>query len=121
MTKKLDLETMTGEKEQDQYIINDNREVNDELSMVVINELFNKKNRKTMSRIKVEQVPIITKLFLYSDTFKTKFSRNLANHMLDLNVSIFGLGRKESVQMIQQRNMFGMEQEQPKRSKDIFR
>jgi hypothetical protein len=121
--KKLELNDMTNQEDPyNQFVNNDNREPNDELSLLVVKEIFDKKNRKTMSRIKFEQVSIIAKLFLYGETFGCKFTNKLANHMLDLQISTNGLGRKENVQMVQQRNDFmDLMQEQKKTSKNIFK
>lgn len=125
MTKKLNMEDLTLNNDENQYktlVNSDNRENNDELSMRVIKEFFSKKNRKTMSRIKFEQVSVISKLYLFSKTFGDPFAKDLADLMLDLQISTSGLGRRESVQMIQQRSdMYEFMQQNKKQSKDIFR
>ena len=123
VVKKLDVKDMIGDKEQEynQFTNIDQRESNDLISMLANNELLDKKKLKTNSRVKFEQVSILAKLHLYTDTFGETFTRKLADLILQLQISTNGLGRKELVQMVQQRDMFDMMQQKPKTSKDIFR
>ena len=99
----------------------DQRENNDMISLMAISELLNKKKLKTISRVKFEQVSIIAKLFLYADTFGVNFTKNLADLILQLQISTNGLGRKELVQLVQQRSDVLELMSQKRTSKDIFR
>ena len=123
--KKLDMETMTKSTDEQKYnalINNDNRDQNDMISMLAITELLDIKKLKTISRIKFDQVGILTKLFLFSKTFGDQFTADIGNLILQLQISTNGLGRKELVQLVQQRtDLFDMAQMKPKTSKDIFR
>ena len=123
-TKKLKMEDMIGTNEEEKYnnIINntDNREQNDIVSVLAIQELLSKKKLKTISRLKFEQVSIMSKLYLFSDMFGDTYTKKLADLVLQLQISTNGLGRKELVELVQQRSMFG-EVEPKKSSKDIFR
>ena len=123
--KKLDMETMTKSTDEQKYnalINNDNRDQNDMISMLAITELLDIKKLKTISRIKFDQVGILTKLFLFSKTFDDRFTADIGNLILQLQISTNGLGRKELVQLVQQRtDLFDMAQMKPKTSKDIFR
>ena len=123
--KKLDMETMTKNTDEQKYnalINNDNRDQNDMISMLAITELLDVKKLKTISRIKFDQVGILTKLFLFSKTFDDRFTADIGNLILQLQISTNGLGRKELVQLVQQRtDLFDMAQMKPKTSKDIFR
>ena len=123
--KKLDMETMTKNTDEQKYnalINNDNRDQNDMISMLAITELLDIKKLKTISRIKFDQVGILTKLFLFSKTFGDQFTADIGNLILQLQISTNGLGRKELVQLVQQRtDLFDMAQMKPKTSKDIFR
>jgi hypothetical protein len=123
--KKLDMETMTKGTDEQKYnalINNDNRDQNDMISMLAITELLDIKKLKTISRIKFDQVGILTKLFLFSKTFGDQFTADIGNLILQLQISTNGLGRKELVQLVQQRtDLFDMAQMKPKTSKDIFR
>ena len=92
---------------------------NDIISIIATNELINSKNIKRISRLNPEQVMVLTKLFMFADTFKTSFVKTLATNILDLQISIKGLGRKELVQLVQRREMT-LEEMSPK-IKDIFR
>ena len=93
----------------------------DEISKLAITELLDTKKLKTISRVKFEQVPILTKLYLYHDTFGETFTKKLADLVLQLQISTNGLGRRELVQLVQQRNMMNEILPQQKGSKDIFR
>ena len=90
---------------------------NDIISIIATNELINSKNIKRISRLNTEQVMVLTKLFMFADTFNTLFVKRLATNILDLQISIKGLGRKELVQLVQQREM----SEETNKIKDIFR
>jgi len=92
----------------------------DMISLLAISELLDNAKIKTISRIKPEQTPNLAKLYLFADTFDTSFTRSLADTILQLQISINGLGRKEMVQLVQRR-IDDMVQVQPIRSKDIFR
>jgi hypothetical protein len=96
------------------------RHDNDLLSLLAISELLDVKKIKTISRIKPEQTGNIAKLYLFADTFKTPFTRSLADTILQLQISINGLGRKELVQLVQKR-VNEMMETRTVTSKDIFR
>ena len=123
MSKKLNLEKMTGNTDEERYnnlVLNDQRQQNDEISLMAINELLNTKKLKTISRVKMDQVAILTKLYLFADVFGEIFPRKLADLILKIQISVGGLGRKELVQLVQQRtDIFGLDDKKP--SKDIFR
>lgn len=98
---------------------NDNISDRDFISLIAVNELVNSKNTKRISRILPEQVNILTKLYLFADVFGTTLTRDLADNILDLQISIKGLGRRELVQLVQQREDLPVNV--PYKSKDIFR
>ena len=114
--KKIEIDDLT---KQGIHEINQEPQNNDLISLLAIQELLNIRKIKTISRIKPEQVPTIAKLLLYSKTFHIPFVSRLANHILELQISINGLGRKELVQLVQKRNE--MIETQKITSKDIFR
>ena len=121
--KKLKIEDMTKtnpEQEQYQPMIDEGETPNDKISLLAIQELLNTKKLKTISRIKFEQVSIFAKLFMYSDTFGEVYTKKLADLILQLQISTSGLGRRELVQLVQQRSEM-LEIPQQKQSKDIFR
>ena len=93
-------------------------EGNDIISLTAVNEIL--KDKKTTSRVKVVQVPTLAKLYLFSSTFNSPFAKKLADNILQLQVSINGLGRKELVQLVQRR-FDTYEGEKPLTGKDIFR
>ena len=73
----------------------------DIISLTAVNHLFNKKNLKTNTRINKEQVGILTKLNLFAETFKTSFTKKLADNIAEFQVSLGGLGRKETIALVQ--------------------
>jgi len=92
----------------------------DLVSLIAISELTNLEKLKVITRIKEEQVPILTKLYLYAETFNIPFIKNTADNILQLQVSIRGLGRKELVNIVREstptevkRGLFG--------TKEVFR
>ena len=92
---------------------------NDLINLLALQELTNSKKIKTNSRIKLEQVELLTKLYLFNDTFKTPLAKKLADLVLQLQVSINGLGRKEIIKMVN--NNISNDIQQTKRIKDVFR
>ena len=92
----------------------------DLVSLIAISELTNLEKLKVITRLKEEQVPILTKLYMYAETFNVPFVKNMADNILQLQISIRGLGRKELVNIVREstpsevkRGLFG--------TKDVFR
>lgn len=92
----------------------------DLVSLIAISELTNLEKLKVITRLKEEQVPILTKLYMYAETFNIPFVRNMADNILQLQISIRGLGRKELVNIVREstptevkRGLFG--------TKEVFR
>ena len=92
----------------------------DLVSLIAISELTNLDKLKVITRLKEEQVPLLSKLYMYAETFNIPFIRNLADNILQLQISIRGLGRKELVNIVREstpqevkRSLFG--------PKDVFR
>ena len=92
----------------------------DLVSLIAISELTNLEKLKVITRLKDEQVPLLTRLYMYAETFNVPFMKNLADNILQLQISIRGLGRKELVNIVREstptetkRGLFG--------PKDVFR
>jgi hypothetical protein len=92
----------------------------DLVSLIAISELTNLEKLKVITRLKDEQVPLLAKLYMYAETFNIPFIQNLADNILQLQISIRGLGRKELVNIVREstpqevkRGLFG--------TKDVFR
>lgn len=102
------------------FINNADDNQSDRISLMAIQELLNHKKLKAISRLKIEQVSHIAKLYLFSDTFGNKFAKSLADNILNLQISINGLGRKELVNLVQRRNDM-LEVAQTPIRKDVFR
>ncbi len=97
-----------------------NRNNSDLISLLAINELINNQNVKRISRITPEQVNILTKLYLFGSIFDSNIATAIADNILNLQISIKGLGRKELVQLVQVRNE-GRADELQFKTRDIFR
>ena len=92
------------------------------ISLIAVKNLLSPKNNKTNSRIKYLQVSELTKLFLYADIFKIPIVKKIANNVLDLQISIHGLGRKELVDLVSQvSNPLEMTTKPRINSRDIFK
>ena len=115
------LNKITGRKEDDNQVVLESspQQYNDTIALKAVEELLDHKKIKTITRVKTEQVSVISKLYLFSKVFNAPFCKDLADNILQLQISINGLGRRELVQLVQQRN--GTIQEQVMTSKDIFR
>ena len=120
----LTIEKMTG-KNDDNTPTNpfEEESVNDKVSLLAINELLDIKKLKTISRVKMEQVPVLTQLYLFADIFEVPLVKDLADNILQLQISVNGLGRKELVSLVQQRDMTNELNNQIKNvtSKNIFK
>ena len=107
--KKLNLTDFTGRDENnikiDELIEKQIDEAKDDLiSLLALQELLGEKNLKRVSRIKDTQVPALTKLFMFGDIFESDTATSLADYILNLQISIRGLGRKELVSLVQKRD-----------------
>src|SRR5690606_12280061 len=96
MVAKLELKDLI----QPENIKNDNINITDLIKLQVTDSLITNKNLKSNSRIKYEQVSHLSKLYLFSDIFEIDFIKNLADNILQLQISINGLGRKELVDLV---------------------
>ena len=125
MSKKLNLTDFTGRDENnikiDELIEKQIEEAKDDLiSLLALQELLGEKNLKRVSRIKDTQVPALTKLFMFGDIFESDTATSLADYILNLQISIRGLGRKELVSLVQKRDDNVIE-EIPLTKKGVFR
>jgi hypothetical protein len=93
----LDLQTLLTERQEESI---NTATAGELVSLIAMNELTNRDKIKLTSRIKEEQVLILTKLNLFSEIFDIDFVKSLANNILELQVSIKGLGRKELVRVV---------------------
>jgi hypothetical protein len=123
--KKLNLTDFTGRDENnikiDELIEKQIDEAKDDLiSLLALQELLGEKNLKRVSRIKDTQVPALTKLFMFGDIFESDTATSLADYILNLQISIRGLGRKELVSLVQKRDDNVIE-EIPLTKKGLFR
>jgi hypothetical protein len=93
---------------------------NDLISLIAVSELTNLLKLKVISRIKYEQVPLLSKLYLFAETFNVPFVKNLGDNILQLQISVSGLGRRELVSIVKQ-NDGTIEPQTKINGKEIFR
>ena len=74
----------------------------DLVSLIAISELTNLNKLKVITRLKDEQIPLLTKLYMFAETFNIPFVKNMADNILQLQISIRGLGRKELVNIVRE-------------------
>ena len=74
----------------------------DLVSLIAISELTNLEKLKVITRLKDVQVPQMSKLYMYAETFNVPFIKKLADNILQLQISIRGLGRKELVNIVRE-------------------
>lgn len=117
MSDKLGLKDLI----QPEQIKNDNNSATDLIKLQVAESLISNKNLKTNTRIKYEQVSHLSKLYLYSDIFEVDFIRNLADNILQLQISINGLGRKELVDLVGKVYNTGVSEVEKLTAKGIFK
>lgn len=78
----------------------DNQSITDKIKLIAVTNLLSKDNLKTNSRIKIQQVPKLTKMLMYGEIFEIPFIKELAENILELQISVNGLGRKELVELV---------------------
>lgn len=115
-TKNLTLQDIVDSKT-DELV--ENATSSDLVSMIAMSQLTNLDNTKVITRLKIEQVPILTKLYLFADVLGIKFTKNIADNIAHLQISINGRGRNELVRVVNQ--SVGKEEEIYKGRKEIFR
>jgi hypothetical protein len=123
MKKQLDLKNLTNKNDDNTYIINEAESPqSDEISLKAIEQLISIENLKSTSRLKFEQVAILSKLTLFAEVFGNNFTKKLADLIMEMQISTNGLGRKELVQLVQRRDGIELAPNgKPIQSKDIFR
>ena len=124
---------MTKVKEKEQHLtledlINEKTEQavtdgtsSDLVSLIAIKELTDLNKIKVITRLKIEQVPIITKLYLFAETFNVPFMKNVADNISQLQISIGGLGRRELVRVVNQAQPEIIEKRGLFAKKEVFR
>jgi hypothetical protein len=120
---KTDLSGTVGKSDNDNtpvIINNEDSHVDDKVALLGATELVNLKKLKTISRIRPEQVINLTKLDLFSKTMHSSFCQRMLDDILQLQISLNGYGRKELVQLVQQRSN-DIDQVKLRTSKEIFR
>lgn len=78
--------------------------ISEQITKEVLGHLFNQQNLKQNTRIKPEQISAMSKASVYAQTYNLPFLQDFINNIMQLQVSIHGLGRKEMVQMVQRIN-----------------
>lgn len=103
--EKLTLQEMTGRDENGLIEKEEtSQSTSDIIAITAVKELLNPDKIKTNSRIDKAQIKTIAKLFLFGSVYDSNFASDLGRLILELQVSLNGLGRQELVQLVQQRS-----------------
>ena len=125
MFKKKQVET---EKEVDRLdlnaLINGETDVDttniDFISAVALQELLDDKKIKQNSRINKNQVNPLTKVAIFADLFNVGTAKTLVDNILKLQVSLYGRGRREMVEIASKQTYNDLDTSK-NRWKDVFR
>ena len=94
---------------------------NDELREKAIESLFEDKHLFKNSRIKNSDIMKIARLKLYGDFYNLNLIDKLIKYILQLRISVNGLGRKEVVELVKT-DVFTSNLSEPKNnSRGVFR
>ena len=94
---------------------------NDELTEKAIESLFEDKHLFKNSRVKNNDILKLAKLKLYGDYFNLSLIDKLIKYILQLRISVNGLGRKEVVELVKT-DVFTSNLVEPKNnSRGVFR
>ena len=94
---------------------------NDELTEKAIESLFEDKHLFKNSRVKNNDILKLTRLKLYGDYYNLSLIDKLIKYILQLRISVNGLGRKEVVELVKT-DVFTSNIVEPKtNSRGVFR
>lgn len=99
-------------------VLNDN---NDELREKAIESLFEDKHLFKNSRIKNQDILKLAKLKLYGDYYNLSLIDRLIKYILQLRISVNGLGRKEVVELVKTDVFTSNIMETKNNSRGVFR
>ena len=113
-TERLDLNALiNGETDFDTTNI-------DFISAVALQELLDDKKIKQNSRINKNQVNPLTKVAIFADLFNVGTAKTLVDNILKLQVSLYGRGRREMVEIASKQTYNDLDTSK-NRWKDVFR
>ena len=113
-TERLDLNALiNGETDVDTTNI-------DFISAVALQELLDDRKIKQNSRINKNQVNPLTKVAIFADLFNVDTAKTLVDNILKLQVSLYGRGRREMVE-IASKQTYNDNDTSKNSWKDVFR
>ena len=113
-TERLDLNALiNGETDVDTTNI-------DFISAVALQELLDDKKIKQNSRINKNQVNPLPKVAIFADLFNVGTAKTLVDNILKLQVSLYGRGRREMVEIASKQTYNDLDTSK-NRWKDVFR
>ena len=113
-TERLDLNALiNGETDVDTTNI-------DFISAVALQELLDDRKIKQNSRINKNQVNPLTKVAIFADLFNVGTAKTLVDNILKLQVSLYGRGRREMVEIASKQTYNDLDTSK-NRWKDVFR
>ena len=92
----------------------------DFISAVALQELLDDKKIKQNSRINKNQVNPLTKVAIFADLFNVGTAKTLVDNILKLQVSLYGRGRREMVEIASKQTYNDLDTSK-NRWKDVFR
>lgn len=93
---------------------------NDELKEKAIESLFEDKHLFKNTRIKDKDILKLVRLQLYGDYFNLSLVNKLIKYILQLRISVNGLGRKEVVELVKT-EVFSSNLVEDNKSRGVFR
>ena len=92
----------------------------DFISAVALQELLDDRKIKQNSRINKNQVNPLTKVAIFADLFNVGTAKTLVDNILKLQVSLYGRGRREMVEIASKQTYNDLDTSK-NRWKDVFR
>lgn len=89
----------------------DEKTISEKTLEMALSEMFSTDGIDLKSDINMEQIHAITRGYIFSDVYKSRYMGDLCRHILELSVSKNREGRKEVVKLLQSAQ--GSNEEQP--------
>jgi len=97
MNDKLNIQDLINPKNNEEE---SQKSTDDIIKLIAVQNLLSKDNLKTNTRVKMTQVDKLSKMYMFGKIFNIGFIDDLADHILELQISVNGLGRKELVELV---------------------
>lgn len=88
--------------------------VDEQIKLDIVNSLLDDDLLQINSRIKMQQVKKLLRLYAFSDYFKVPLLKEIADLILKLQISVNGLGRKELIEVFKNQSFYETMPDLPK-------